>query len=232
MDPTADRTVTVFRSGVVRVRHDTLVQQSQASLRINLGEPIILACSPGNIRTLCLGHLLTEGWLPPGSPEPVITVNDGQAEVSLPGVLRPADPVPVETDTTVPMGEVLDMVRAFGDLSVLHRRTGGTHSAALGLGGSIYCHSEDISRSSALERTAGIGRGDSLPLHRCVLLLSSRVPLALIRKAAHARIPLVAAISAPTAQAADEAERLGVCLCGFVRGLSANVYSCGWRVGL
>lgn len=229
---TAERLLTAYRSGLSEDRVDTLIQQSTFTLRINGGPGFSIVSSPGDRETLVLGHLLTEGWLAscPGTPE--ITVGEDLVTVSVPGVNLPAPPSAVTSDHTISIEALLELSATFSVMAVLHGRTGGTHSAALAVNGSIRCHSEDISRSAALERAVGAARIEGLPLSQSVLLLSSRVPLGFVQKAAQAGIPLIAAISAPTAQAADEAERLGICLCGFVRGSSANVYSRRFRVGL
>ncbi|MFO7627518.1 MAG: formate dehydrogenase accessory sulfurtransferase FdhD [Candidatus Fermentibacteraceae bacterium] len=229
---TAERVLTVYRSGFSEDRVDTLVVQSTFTLSVNGGRGFSFVSSPGDLETLVLGHLLTEGWLAscPGTPE--ITVSDELVTAFVPGINLPASPPSVTSDHTISIVALLEIASAFSAMAVLHGRTGGTHSAALAMDGAIRCHSEDISRSAALERAAGMACREGLPLARSVLLLSSRVPLGFIHKAAHAGIPLIAAISAPTAQAADEAERLGICLCGFVRGSSANVYSRRFRVGL
>jgi FdhD protein len=230
---TAERVVTAYRSGLVEDRVDTLVEQSAFILSINGGPSFSVVSSPGDRETLVLGHLLTEGWLASCPGTPGITLSGDHVTVSVPEVNLPAPPpVVASSDRIISIGALLDLTAAFSELAVLHRRTGGTHSAALAVGGSILCHSEDVSRNAALERAVGIACRNGLPLSRSVLLLSSRVPLGFVHKAAHAGIPVIAAISSPTVQAADEAERLGICLCGFVRGSSANVYSRRSLVGL
>ena len=72
----------------------------------------------------------------------------------------------------------------------------------------------------------------NIEIHNSFIILSSRVPSAFVRKIARVGIPIIAAISAPTVQAVNEADRLGVCLCGFVRGNRMNVYANKWRLGL
>lgn len=139
---------------------------------------------------------------------------------------------PVDSDLVMPIHAILDLCSAASLAAVIHAATGGTHSAAIGVDDRIAFHAEDISRSAALERAVGMAHIAGHPLSGSVLVLSSRVPDGFVSKAALSGMPIIAAVSAPTAQAVDRAERLGICLCGFVRGSRANVYSCPWRVGL
>ncbi|GGX09710.1 hypothetical protein GCM10010341_34240 [Streptomyces noursei] len=56
-------------------------------------------------------------------------------------------------------------------------------------------------------------------------MVSGRASFELVRKAVLARIPLLAAVSAPSSLAVDLAEESGVTLIGFLRGDSMNVYT-------
>ncbi|CAG1011384.1 Sulfur carrier protein FdhD [Burkholderiales bacterium] len=108
----------------------------------------------------------------------------------------------------------------------IFRATGGTHSAGLfNAQGEIIAVAEDLGRHNALDKvigeallTARLGAG-------CGALLSGRVSLELIAKAARAGLELVAAISAPTSLAIDTAGRCGITLCGFVRGGRLSAYT-------
>jgi len=114
----------------------------------------------------------------------------------------------------------------------LFRATGGTHLAAVVPTGSTGIYVEDVSRTCALEKALGSALLAGCDFGWSMLVVTSRVPLGFVRSAARAGIPVVVAVSAPTYQAVEEAERVGICLCGFARGERLNVYSHAWRVGL
>jgi FdhD protein len=56
------------------------------------------------------------------------------------------------------------------------------------------------------------------------LLVSGRISYEIAAKALAARIPLVAAVSAPSSLAIELAERARLTLVGFLRGQGFNVY--------
>jgi len=61
--------------------------------------------------------------------------------------------------------------------------------------------------------------------------VSGRVSYEIAQKALAARIPIVAAVSAPSSLAVDLAERAGITVVAFLRGRSMSVYTGGQRIG-
>ena len=139
---------------------------------------------------------------------------------------------PVASDYRVTPEIIFKQVAEFVRAGAVFKETGATHSAAISREDSIECYKEDISRSAVLEKMIGCVYIKGLEIQKSFIILSSRVPLSFVKKTARAGIPVIAAISAPTVQAVNEADKLGICLCGFVRGNRMNVYSHKWRLGL
>ncbi|NMM25830.1 MAG: formate dehydrogenase accessory sulfurtransferase FdhD [Glaciimonas sp.] len=110
------------------------------------------------------------------------------------------------------------LMAALQSRQAVFNRTGGSHAAALFSGaGALLASAEDLGRHNAMDKVIGQRLLRGLPTAGCGVLLSGRVSLELIVKAARAGIELVAAVSAPTSLAIEAADQLGITLCGFVR---------------
>ena len=127
--------------------------------------------------------------------------------------------------------EVAAVVRAMESLRTLQpnfARTGGIHAAAI-----VNEHFEtlaayeDIGRHNALDKAVGslVLAGKVPGNEAAVLLVSGRASFEVVQKAAMARIPIVASVSAASSLAIDLAGAAGMTLCGFVRGGGMTVYS-------
>jgi FdhD protein len=114
---------------------------------------------------------------------------------------------------------------------LLFEETGGLHAAGLfDASGSLIAIREDIGRHNALDKVIGERfLAKALPLSRSVLFVSGRTSFEIMQKALMARIPIVAAVSAPSSLAVEMAAQFNVTLLGFVRGESFNIYAGGER---
>ena len=102
--------------------------------------------------------------------------------------------------------------------------TGGLHAAAaFAADGRLLVAREDIGRHNAVDKVVG----RLLLSHQSAALLavSGRASFEIIQKAAAARIPVVASVSAASSLAIDLAAAVRITLAGFVRGTTYNLYT-------
>ncbi|NMG30072.1 formate dehydrogenase accessory sulfurtransferase FdhD [Aromatoleum evansii] len=141
------------------------------------------------------------------------------------------DFAPVGARLRLAGSELTALMAAMQRRQHLFRTTGGAHAAALfSPRAGIVAAAEDLGRHNALDKVVGECLLREVPLAGCGVVLSSRLSYEMVAKAARAGFELVAAVSAPTSIAIVLAERVGITLCGFVRGPSATVYTHPHRI--
>lgn len=85
---------------------------------------------------------------------------------------------------------------------------------------------EDIGRHNTLDKLSGYAlQKKILPLHENILLLSGRISFEMVQKASMTGVALIIALGAPSQLAVEEAEAHNICLIGFAKERSFNVYS-------
>ena len=105
-------------------------------------------------------------------------------------------------------------------------RTGGLHASAIfSQSGELLLLHEDVGRHNALDKVIGQALLEDRDLSTCFLLVSGRVSFELMQKALAARLPLLAAISAPSSLAIEFAESSNQTLLAFLRPPTFNIYS-------
>ncbi|MCG8472478.1 MAG: formate dehydrogenase accessory sulfurtransferase FdhD [Desulfobacterales bacterium] len=124
--------------------------------------------------------------------------------------------------------------RALGALAghqPLREATRACHAAALHASdGELLAVCEDVGRHNALDKAVGTLFLRGILGTASFLVLSSRISYEMVQKAARAGIGVIAAISRPTALAAELADGLGITLCSLSRKEGVFLYTHPERV--
>jgi len=136
-------------------------------------------------------------------------------------------------DLTLTPDDILAAMAAMSSAQALNRETHGVHAAAFWRkADGLVAIREDVGRHNALDKLAGAlarrgERGDT-----GAILLTSRVSVEMVQKAAVIGAPIVAAVSAPTTLAVRTAQAAGLTLCAIARADGFEVFSHPERLGL
>lgn len=113
----------------------------------------------------------------------------------------------------------------------IFQQTGGAHAALVFSPDlEILAFAEDLGRHNALDKVIGQCLLQGLPFAGSGVFVSSRISYEMLAKSARAGFEMIAAISAPTSLAIEMADRLGITLCGFVRGNGGEIYTHPHRI--
>ena len=114
----------------------------------------------------------------------------------------------------------------------LWRKTGGVHCSVLFRDGRLLAKSSDVGRHNTVDKLVGFAVLNGVNLARCVLGCTGRQPAGMVRKSAHAGIPVIISRAASTDKGIAAAESANITLVGFSRGDRFTVYTHPERITL
>lgn len=106
------------------------------------------------------------------------------------------------------------------------KKSGGSHAAAaFDIEGNLLCSFEDIGRHNAVDKVVGELIHKGILKDAFSITVSGRISYEIVVKCFKARVPILAAVSAPSSLAVDYAKELGITLFAFCRNTRATCYS-------
>lgn len=132
---------------------------------------------------------------------------------------------------TLSMAEVVGAIALLNDAQPLHRETRAVHGAGFYRPGTgLLAVREDVGRHNALDKLCGaVVRAGHMPGEGAVVV-TSRLSVEMVQKAAILGSAILVAISAPTALAIRTAEDAGMTLIALVRGEDFEIFTHAHRV--
>lgn len=105
-------------------------------------------------------------------------------------------------------------------------QTGGTHAAALfQMDGEVLIVREDVGRHNAVDKVIGWAIQEDIDPSQMVLMVSGRVAFEIAQKTLAFKIPMIAAIGAPSSLAVDFCIGSRIQLVGFIKNDGFNLYT-------
>jgi FdhD protein len=237
----------------------TMIHEKPLELRVNGKRLIRTQCMAHEVEQMAVGFMVCEGILQKRAELQRVEADPDAGIVDVIGNILPeriaaaaahtrlasggsktgvidlmqekaADGFCIASKKTIGAQQVIELGTGFNSYAGLYRDSRFVHSAALSDGKTILCHCEDVGRHNAVDKVLGYGFMEGLRFGDLALLCSGRFSLEMVSKVACVGVSIYISPAAPSAEAVELAERIGMALCGRVKRESANIYSAAWRI--
>ncbi len=212
----------------------SLARECPFTIIANDQKIVTLFSSPLSLKELTIGYLFTSGFIRSASQvhdwqyDPVVykatmmVTPSSDAQNAIPDSSMSLDASVVRTAS-----------RWIAECSIVFRESGGVHAAGLydPRNGPLFFY-EDVARHNAVDKVIGKALMDELNLNQVILVRTGRTSLEIAEKAHAAGILILIARGAPTLQALEFAQRVGITLLGFARTDEFTVYTHPQRLRL
>ncbi|MDO7252888.1 formate dehydrogenase accessory sulfurtransferase FdhD [Helicobacter cappadocius] len=138
----------------------------------------------------------------------------------------------ISSHMKVSLKRIWKLLEEFDSNNELFKLTGCVHQAILALENNECVISQDVGRHNAIDKVVGKAKLSGLDTSTAILLVSGRLSMEMIIKAAMHDIPIIISRAASTQLGIKTAQMLGITLIGFARNDKLNIYTHPARIAL
>lgn len=235
---------------------DKVVFDSELIIKIDNKLVGKLICLPNDIEFLGWGFLLTGGWIK--SIEDVKSFNlkgnmlkvelSSKKKAELSSILlgcgkeiifksqNSSEINQIKKNKKNPKGlispqDIINIMKQFQKADIVHKETGGTHSAGIGYKNELLFSISDVSRHSAIQKVIGKIFLEKIPAEDKIVVTTGRISSDMVLACAEISISTIISKSAPIFSAIERAKEKEITLIGFVRGERLTCFSGCERIG-
>jgi len=222
--------------GTARETDDAVVIEDRFELLLNDQPVTEMVASRDQLRELGAGYLVSEGIVRCVDKvkvmgDRILVYSDTGCDLrwtkrevgSSGGLSFISTPSRVISDIRLSPDEVMSVTREIE--TDLWKRTGGVHCSVLFSDGRLLAKSSDVGRHNTVDKLVGHAVLNGIDLSRCVIGCTGRQPAGMVRKSAHAGIPVIISRAATTDKGIAMADAAKITLIGFSRGDRFTVYT-------
>ena len=223
---------------------DNVIAEYPFTLVLNGKNINTFLCTPSKLEELVIGYLISHGYI--REIEDIISLeidkNNRVSNVDIRNIediddmgfilneLNNLKYKHIESDTSIYVDTIYEIMKVNLNYSKLFRETGGAHSVSIFENDKEVIVCEDVARHNAMDKAVGYCMLKDIPLDNKAIVVSGRISFDMLSKVARAKIPIVISKSAPTNLSIELAKKLNITLIGFVRGKRMNIYTHSHRI--
>ena len=226
-----------------------ICEEVPIDLTVNGKEIVTFMCTPQNLKELAVGYLYIQGIIKEweeieylAACEDMDTINVGvnseldKSYGKLKEVLASSCGKALDEEKLRSLGKVKSMrvitlkkikkmaKKMFTD-TVLYKKTGGVHCAAISDYNKLIDLKEDVGRHNAVDKIVGQSILNNLDFSNCIIFTSGRISSDMVLKVATSKFPIVVSRSIPSSLALKIAEKANITVIGRIMSREPLIYT-------